>query len=248
MHAVFSLRSIDRGFHPPAGHIHGPDQQGRINRLPRRARTLPAVRSLACPWSQRALIVRRLLGLDRVIGLSLTDPVVGEHGWRFPDADRRPRSGHRGALPVRAVPGTDPGYQGECTLPMLWDTRDAADRHATTSPQITMHVGDRVHRLPPAGLARPLPGRDAARNRRGRHADLLRRQHRRVQGGARHHAGGVRGGLRRAVHDHGRAGRATGPAQVPARQRAVRGGRAAVPDAGQVRCGLLPRTSATCGG
>src|SRR6202050_1903241 len=41
--------------------------------------------SLACPWSQRALIVRRLLGLERVIGLSLTDPVAGEHGWRFPD-------------------------------------------------------------------------------------------------------------------------------------------------------------------
>src|SRR6516164_5600428 len=34
--------------------------------------------SLADPWSQRALIVRRLLGLDRVIGLSLTDPVVSE--------------------------------------------------------------------------------------------------------------------------------------------------------------------------
>ena len=31
--------------------------------------------SLACPWSQRALIVRSLLGLDRVIGLSLTDPI-----------------------------------------------------------------------------------------------------------------------------------------------------------------------------
>src|ERR1700683_2965602 len=43
--------------------------------------------SLACPWSQRALIVRSLLGLDRVIGLSLTDPISGEHGWRFPDAD-----------------------------------------------------------------------------------------------------------------------------------------------------------------
>src|ERR1700735_822417 len=41
---------------------------------------------LACPWSQRALIVRSLLGLDRVIGLSLTDPISGEHGWRVPDA------------------------------------------------------------------------------------------------------------------------------------------------------------------
>ena len=43
--------------------------------------------SLACPWSQRAVIVRRLLGLEQVIGLSLADPVTSEHGWRFPAAD-----------------------------------------------------------------------------------------------------------------------------------------------------------------
>src|SRR5258708_27956439 len=42
--------------------------------------------SLACPWSQRVLIVRRLLGLEQVIGLSLTDPIRDERGWRVPDA------------------------------------------------------------------------------------------------------------------------------------------------------------------
>src|SRR6266568_3066546 len=41
--------------------------------------------SLGCPWSQRALIACRLLGLDRVIGLTLTEPVADEHGWRFAD-------------------------------------------------------------------------------------------------------------------------------------------------------------------
>src|ERR1700740_1999051 len=51
--------------------------------------------SLACPWSQRALIVRRLLGLDRVIGLTLADPVPSEHGWRFGElaGGRGPRAG-----------------------------------------------------------------------------------------------------------------------------------------------------------
>jgi glutathionyl-hydroquinone reductase len=79
--------------------------------------------SLACPWSQRALIVRSLLGLDRVIGLSLTDPISGEHGWRFPDTDGGvdPVTGARFLSELYLV--TDPGYQGKCTLPMMWDTQ-----------------------------------------------------------------------------------------------------------------------------
>src|ERR1700691_5332305 len=53
--------------------------------------------SLACPWSQRALIVRRLLGLEQVIGLSLTDPIRDERGWRFPASQggRDPVTGAR---------------------------------------------------------------------------------------------------------------------------------------------------------
>jgi putative glutathione S-transferase len=79
--------------------------------------------SLACPWSQRALIVRRLLGLDRVIGLSLTDPVAREHGWRFPDESggRDPATG--ASYVSELYLAADPGYAGRCTLPVLWDTR-----------------------------------------------------------------------------------------------------------------------------
>ncbi len=79
--------------------------------------------SLACPWSQRALIVRRALGLDRVIGLSLTDPVVGEHGWRFPD-DAGGRDPMTGAAYVSELYlASDASYQGRFTLPLLWDSR-----------------------------------------------------------------------------------------------------------------------------
>jgi glutathionyl-hydroquinone reductase len=79
--------------------------------------------SLACPWSQRALIVRRLLGLDRVIGVSLTDPVVGERGWRFPDESggRDPATG--AAYLSELYLASDPSYQGRFTLPLLWDAR-----------------------------------------------------------------------------------------------------------------------------
>src|SRR5258708_10267321 len=70
--------------------------------------------SLACPWSQRVLIVRRLLGLEQVIGLSLTDPIRDERGWRFPDAHRGTDPGPRARLPPQPYPVTDPPYQGQC--------------------------------------------------------------------------------------------------------------------------------------
>jgi putative glutathione S-transferase len=93
--------------------------------------------SLACPWSQRALIVRRLLGLEQVIGLSLTDPVTGEHGWRFPASmgGRDPVTGAR--FVAELYQATDPFYNGWCTVPFLWDTRT---RRIVTNdiPQITI--------------------------------------------------------------------------------------------------------------
>src|SRR5260370_23050350 len=79
--------------------------------------------SLACPWSQRALIVRRLLGLERVIGLSLTEPVISDRGWRFPGASggRDPLTG--AAYLSELYLATDPGYAGRATVPLLWDIR-----------------------------------------------------------------------------------------------------------------------------
>jgi putative glutathione S-transferase len=79
--------------------------------------------SLADPWSQRALVVRRLLGLERVIGLSLTEPVVGDHGWRFPDqtGGRDPLTGAYYLSELYLA--TDPAYAGRATVPLLWDTR-----------------------------------------------------------------------------------------------------------------------------
>ena len=78
--------------------------------------------SLACPWSHRALIVRRLLGLERVIGLSLTDPVVTEHGWRFPDetGGRDPLTGAHYLSELYLA--ADPGYSSRATVPLIWDS------------------------------------------------------------------------------------------------------------------------------
>ena len=79
--------------------------------------------SLACPWSHRALIVRRVLGLERVIGLSLTDPVLTEHGWRFGDqpGGRDPITGAHYLSELYLA--SDPDYAGPATVPLLWDSR-----------------------------------------------------------------------------------------------------------------------------
>src|SRR5437588_6167524 len=41
--------------------------------------------SLACPWAHRSVIVRRLLGLENIISMSVVDPVRDERGWAFRD-------------------------------------------------------------------------------------------------------------------------------------------------------------------
>ncbi len=95
--------------------------------------------SLADPWSQRALIVRRLLGLERVIGLSLTEPVATDHGWRFSDqtGGRDPLTGAYYVSELYLA--TDPGYVGRATLPLLWDSR--AHRIVTNDfAQITVQM------------------------------------------------------------------------------------------------------------
>jgi glutathionyl-hydroquinone reductase len=119
--------------------------------------------SLADPWSHRALIVRRLLGLDRVIGLTLTDPIPGQRGWRFPDSSggRDPATGASWLAELYLA--TDPGYAGRCTVPLIWDI--LTQRIVTNDfPQITVMLEtefSEFHRpgapdLYPVGLRREI--------------------------------------------------------------------------------------------
>mgnify|MGYP006137793517 CR=1 FL=1 len=78
--------------------------------------------SLACPWAHRAIIVRKLLGLEDVISMSVVDPIRDERGWAF-----REGPGH-GPDPVcnfaylsEAYLRTDPTYTGRYTVPCIWD-------------------------------------------------------------------------------------------------------------------------------
>ncbi|KAB2343317.1 glutathione S-transferase family protein [Actinomadura rudentiformis] len=74
--------------------------------------------SYACPWAQRTLIVRALLGLDEVISLGVVDPIRDERGWRFPDRD--PVTG--AAFLSELYLATDGSYKGRYTVPCIWDT------------------------------------------------------------------------------------------------------------------------------
>jgi putative glutathione S-transferase len=78
--------------------------------------------SWACPWAHRTIIVRRLKGLENIIGLTVVDPIRDDKGWAFrdvPGASRDPINGFQ--FLSEAYLATDPTYEGRVTVPVLWD-------------------------------------------------------------------------------------------------------------------------------
>lgn len=75
--------------------------------------------SLACPWACRAIIVRRLKGLEDVIGMTVVDPIRDERGWRFLPDEPDPVNGY--PYLSQAYLATDPEFRGRVTVPTLWD-------------------------------------------------------------------------------------------------------------------------------
>jgi putative glutathione S-transferase len=56
-----------------------------------------------------------------VIGLTLTDPVADERGWRFSEETGDPLTGAR--LLSDLYRATDPSYAGPYSVPLIWDMR-----------------------------------------------------------------------------------------------------------------------------
>lgn len=78
--------------------------------------------SLACPWAHRSVIVRKLLGLEEVISMSVVDPIRDERGWAFRDGpgySHDPVNGFE--FLSEAYLRTDPDYTGRYTVPCVWD-------------------------------------------------------------------------------------------------------------------------------
>ncbi|MDX6240073.1 MAG: glutathionyl-hydroquinone reductase, partial [Kribbellaceae bacterium] len=97
----------------------GPDDQNRWPVEPGRYRL---VVSLACPWAHRAVIVRKLLGLEDAISLAVVDPIRDELGWRFTldPGEQDPVLGIR--YLAEAYQASDPDYEGRVTVPAIVDT------------------------------------------------------------------------------------------------------------------------------
>ena len=78
--------------------------------------------SLACPWAHRALIFRRLKGLEEMIGLSVVHWRMLENGWTFEDGPGvipDPVVGARFLHQVYTAAKAD--YTGRVTVPIVWD-------------------------------------------------------------------------------------------------------------------------------
>jgi putative glutathione S-transferase len=78
--------------------------------------------SLACPWAHRTIILRKLKGLEDVIGMTVVDPVRDERGWAFrngPAHSEDPVNGFR--FLSEAYRATDPLFDRRVTVPVLWD-------------------------------------------------------------------------------------------------------------------------------
>ncbi|MFF0316967.1 glutathione S-transferase family protein [Micromonospora sp. NPDC005252] len=127
----FTGRVTPHSTSPPGG---GPDEQ---DRWPLEAGRYRLIWCRACPWADRARIVRGLLGLDDAISLGTVDPIRDERGWAFAlDPD--------GFDPVLGVSflseaylATDEDYTGRVTVPALVDT--LTGRVVTNDyPQLTL--------------------------------------------------------------------------------------------------------------
>jgi len=78
--------------------------------------------SLACPWAHRAVIFRRLKGLEDLIGLSVVDPYMAEDGWAFSDApDCVGDTVNDARFMYEIYTRAQPDYSGRVTVPVLWD-------------------------------------------------------------------------------------------------------------------------------
>jgi len=76
--------------------------------------------ALACPWSQRAVIARAVLGLEDTLSISYAHPYRDERGWAFP-GDRFTDDLNDFSFLQEAYDATVDDYAGRVTVPVLWD-------------------------------------------------------------------------------------------------------------------------------
>jgi glutathionyl-hydroquinone reductase len=110
----------------------------------------------ACPWANRSIIVRRLLGLEDAISLGMPGPTHDERSWTF-DLDPGGKDPVLGIERLQeAFFARDPEYPRGITVPAIVDTRDGA---VVTNdyPQITLDLSTEWAEHHREGAPRLLP-------------------------------------------------------------------------------------------
>ena len=107
--AFVRQQSAFRGFVSADGSSEFPAEAGRYHLYV----------SLACPWASRAVIFRKLKGLEESISMTVVDPVRDVRGWRFFPDEPDPINGFEFLSEAYLL--TDPDFEGRVTVPLLWD-------------------------------------------------------------------------------------------------------------------------------
>jgi putative glutathione S-transferase len=112
--------------------------------------------SRACPWASRAVVVRRLLGLEPVLGMAICGPTHDERSWTF-DLDPGGRDPVLGYERLQeAFFARDPDYPKGITVPAMVDvptravvTNDFAQMTLDLSTEWTQYHRDGAPELYP---------------------------------------------------------------------------------------------------
>jgi putative glutathione S-transferase len=77
--------------------------------------------SLACPWAHRTLIFRKLKKLEKLISVSVVEPLMLDEGWTFSEAlpDHLAHRQYLRDVYTAAVPD----FTGRVTVPVLFDKK-----------------------------------------------------------------------------------------------------------------------------
>lgn len=99
----------------------GPDGQPA---LPAEAGRFRLFVSYLCPWASRTIAMRNLKDLEAIVGLTVTEPILGEDGWTYHQpVDAGVRVG-KIRYHHQLYTASDPRYTGKVSVPVLWDMEE----------------------------------------------------------------------------------------------------------------------------
>jgi len=81
--------------------------------------------NVGCPWAYRAVLMRRLKGLETAISMSCTQPGMGPQGWTFLSSNGVSSDDFSQKSNMHEVyVASDNQFTGRVTVPVLWDKQN----------------------------------------------------------------------------------------------------------------------------